>query len=137
VFRQAVAHEMLLARESARDRGFDPTDARWRLAIETQGALQGAMLAYEDRKRLLSLATRLGIRPFDANLILAIVQDRARRGEPLEDAAPTLAIVPPAATAGDAWRKVGLTDGWTTILVLAVILATAADAVLIAWLIFG
>jgi hypothetical protein len=30
-----------------------------------------------------------------------------------------------------------LTDGWTTILVLAVILATAADAVLIAWLIFG
>lgn len=28
----------------------------------------------------MSLATRLGLRPFDANLIIAIVQDGARRG---------------------------------------------------------
>jgi hypothetical protein len=127
LFRQAVAHEMLLARESARDRAFDPTDARWRLATEAQQALQGAVLAYEDRKRLLSLAQRLGIRTFDANLILAVVQDRARRGEPLDSAAPTIAIVPPARPSRD----------WTPWWVAALVAAMAFDALLIAWLIFG
>lgn len=99
VYRKAVAHEMLQARENARaralDSAFDPTDSRWMLAIETQRALQGAVLAYEDRKRLLGLATKLGIRAFDANLIVAVVQDRARRGESLEDAAPTIAMMAP------------------------------------------
>ncbi|MCE2884195.1 MAG: hypothetical protein LW806_04755 [Planctomycetaceae bacterium] len=99
---------MLQARENARaralDSAFDPTDTRWTLAIETQRALQGAVLAYEDRKRLLGLATKLGIRAFDANLIVAVVQDRARRGESLEDAAPTIAMVAPARTTEAAAR---------------------------------
>jgi len=126
VFRQAVAHEMLLARESARDPQFDPTDARWRLAQETERALQGAVLAYEDRKGLLALAQRLGIRPFDANLIVALVQDRARRGEPIESAAPTIALLPkPTLQKSLAWL-------WIT----AIVAAIATDAVLIGWLIF-
>ena len=126
VFRQAVAHEMLLARESTRDPQFDPTDARWRLAQETERALQGAVLAYEDRKGLLALAQRLGIRPFDANLIVALVQDRARRGESIESAAPTLALLPkPTLQRSLAWL-------WVT----AIAAAIATDAVLIGWLIF-
>jgi hypothetical protein len=98
IYRKAVAHEMLQARENARaralDPAIDPNDSRWKLAIETQRALQGTVLAYEDRARLLALATRLGIGAFDANLIVAVVQDRARRGEPLADAAPTIALIP-------------------------------------------
>jgi len=166
VFRQAVAHEMLLARETARERTFDPNDARWRLATETQRALQGAVLAHEDRRQLLALATRLGIRTFDANLILAVVQDRARRGETLESAAPTIAIIPkpdveastvavrgrrevdarPSPGARSAARPAmlptmcfgmwaPLESAW--LWVGAIVLAMAADAALIAWLIFG
>lgn len=153
VFRQAVAHEMLLARETARERDFDPNDARWRLATETQRALQGAVLAYEDRRELLALANRLGIRAFDANLILAVVQDRARRGEPLESAAPTVAMVPkpagrsatrpvaspeaPSVTRPVArgWAFPQIESAW--LWVGAVMLAMVADAALIAWLIFG
>lgn len=139
LFRQAVAHEMLLAREAGRDRAFDPTDARWRLATEAQQALQGAVLAYEDRRRLLSLAHRLGIREFDANLILAIVQDRARRGEPLETAASTIAIVPlPAqATNREEESAPATTRDHTLVWIGAVIAAMAVDAALIVWLILG
>lgn len=142
VYRQAVAHEMLSARESARSRAldpdFDPTDARWHLALETQRALQGAMLAFEDRRRLLSLAQKVGIRPFDANLIIALVQDRVRRGEPIEHAAPAIAIVPAAAVKTAAARPPALRGAnLPHLLVAAVILAMAADAALIAWLMFG
>lgn len=137
LFRQAVAHEMLLARESGRERGFDPNDARWKLAEETQRALQGSILAYEDRQRLLGLANRLGIRSFDANLILAVVQDRARRGESIELAADTIEMIPrDAVSAGPAPSPAPATDraAW---LVVAVLIAMAADAALIAWLMFG
>ncbi|MEY2713694.1 MAG: hypothetical protein RIT24_37 [Planctomycetota bacterium] len=137
LFRQAVAHEMLLARESGRERGFDPNDARWKLAEETQRALQGTILAYEDRQRLLGLANKLGIRSFDANLILAVVQDRARRGESIELAAETIEMIPrDAASAGLAPSPAPATDraAW---LVVAVLIAMAADAALIAWLMFG
>jgi len=127
LFRQAVAQEMLQARESARTPAFDPNDARWMLATETQRALQGAVLAYEDRRRLLAMANRLGVRAFDANLILAIVQDRARRGEPLESAAATLAVIPQPAP-----RRLDLVPIWFA----AILVAMLADAALIAWLIF-
>lgn len=147
LFRQAVAHEMLLAREAGRDKAFDPTDARWRLATETQQSLQGAVLAYEDRRRLLSLAQRLGIRAFDANLILAIVQDRARRGEPLETAASTIAIVPrparaattnlSAETATETGSPSVAARDHTLLWIGAVVVAMAVDAALIIWLIFG
>lgn len=132
VFRRAVAHETLLARETARDRTFDPTDARWQLATETQRALQGAVLAFEDRRRLLAMANRLGIRAFDANLILALVQDRARRGEPIEAAAETIGMIPVHAAQPRDWAPI-----WTLSLVLAIALAMVIDAALVAWLIFG
>lgn len=133
VFRQAVAHEVLLARETARDRTFDPTDARWQLAAEAQRALQGAVLAFEDRRRLLALANRLGIRSFDANLILALVQDRARRGEPLEAASATIEMIPKPPARGTARD----TRDWTPVWLAALMVAMAVDAMLIAWMILG
>jgi hypothetical protein len=161
VYRHAVAQEMLSARESARNRSLDPADPRWKFALETQQALQGAVLSFEDRRRLLSLAQRTGIRAFDANLIIALVQDRARRGEPVEHAAATIAIVPRPETrdarGGTPRDAIAQTnrEGRTTasgcdehvdaepggrfvhLLIPAVILAMAADAMLIAWLAFG
>ncbi len=60
-----------------------PDDARWILARRAAESIEGgraAILRPEIRRRLLSTGERLGLRPFDANLILAIVQDDARSG---------------------------------------------------------
>lgn len=60
-----------------------PEDARWILARRAAEAIEGgraAILRPEVRARLLATGERLGLRPFDANLILAIVQDEARSG---------------------------------------------------------
>lgn len=58
----------------------DPRDPRWRLAMQAQAQLEGPVLAPERRERLMNNARQLGIRPFEANLIIAIVQDKARQG---------------------------------------------------------
>lgn len=57
-----------------------PNDPRWILASRTAEALDGSTLPPEKRQRLCRLGTRLGLTLFDSSLILAIVQDRARRG---------------------------------------------------------
>lgn len=57
-----------------------PTDPRWVLAIRTAAELNGEVLPAERRQRLLRLGRLLGLTPFDTNLIIAIVQDQARRG---------------------------------------------------------
>jgi len=57
-----------------------PTDPRWVLALRTAEALDGAVLPPERRDRLVRLGKLLGMTPFDANLVIAIVQDQARRG---------------------------------------------------------
>lgn len=62
-------------------------DARWVFAvqvareIELSGAPSAGVLAPERRRNLVRLATRLGLRQFDANLVIAIVQDGSRTGE--------------------------------------------------------
>ena len=124
----AVAEEMLRAREATRTQALDPMDPRWTLACATRDALQGAVLTYENRRKLMMLAQRVGIRAFDANLIVAIVQDRARRGEPLESATEALAVIPrPAA------RKRMTAAAWMW--ASAIVVAVLADAILIGWLI--
>ncbi len=58
----------------------DASDPRWVLAVHAAEALEGALLAPEKRERLLLLGRALGLTPFDANLVIAVVQDQARRG---------------------------------------------------------
>ncbi|HVZ93631.1 MAG TPA: hypothetical protein VG797_03890 [Phycisphaerales bacterium] len=62
-------------------------DARLIFTRAAAHAIEGgraALIRPETRKRLLDTARRLGIRPFDAHLSIAVVQDRARRGEPID-----------------------------------------------------
>lgn len=76
--RRLVAAENHLASNLSTD------DARWAFAVTVSQALQGgrtAALPPASRDRLLGLAIRMGLRPFDANLVIAIVQDGARSGE--------------------------------------------------------
>lgn len=74
--RAAVAREV---RSASLQADLDPADPRLILALQTQARLEGATLPAERRERLLKLANGLGLRPFDANLVIAIVQDEARR----------------------------------------------------------
>lgn len=61
-------------------------DPRWVLAVAAVRSLEGgraAILPSEERERLVRLAGALGLRAFDAALVIAVVQDAARRGDPL------------------------------------------------------
>lgn len=73
--------------ENSAAAALSPLDARWVFAtsvareIELSGAPAAGVLAPERRRNLSRLATRLGLRAFDANLVIAIVQDGCRSGE--------------------------------------------------------
>lgn len=56
------------------------TDPRWVLAIRTAELLEGDVLPPAKREALMKTGRVMGLTPFDCSLILAIVQDRARRG---------------------------------------------------------
>jgi hypothetical protein len=58
-----------------------------------------ALLPFDRRRRLLVAATKLGVRPFDANLIIALVQDQARRDHE-SDSIPIIEHLRPAPAAG-------------------------------------
>jgi len=55
-------------------------DPRWVLAVRTAEALQGDVLPPEQRETLMQLGKAMGLTPFDCCLILAMMQDQARRG---------------------------------------------------------
>ena len=57
-----------------------PSDPRWVLAVRTAEAIDSGVLAPEKRETLTRLGKLLGLRPFDTSLVIAIVQDQARRG---------------------------------------------------------
>ncbi len=56
------------------------SDPRWVLAVRTAELLQGNILGPERRERIVRMAKLFDLTPFDANMIIAIVQDQARRG---------------------------------------------------------
>ena len=56
------------------------TDPRWVLAMRTAQMLEGDVLPPTKRESLMRTGKVMGLSPFDCSLILAIVQDRARRG---------------------------------------------------------
>jgi len=76
-----------VARENRAAAEMSALDARWVFAtqvareISLSGAPGAGVLAPERRRNLVKLATRLGLRQFDANLVIAIVQDGCRSGE--------------------------------------------------------
>jgi len=55
-------------------------DPRWVLALRTAESMEGQILRPEKRRRVLRIGEMLGLSPFDSNLVIAIVQDQARRG---------------------------------------------------------
>lgn len=123
--RQAVAAEN---RDAAAKPDLDPTDPRWVLAVRAYTQLEGSALTFDRRERLMRSARCMGVRPFDASMILAIVQDRARRGGSLSDAASTVAMLEPAVPRRD-------TNAVIVRWVAAVASAAIATTLLIQWVI--
>lgn len=108
-------------------------DARWVLASRASRLIEGgraAVLSPERRERLRRLASDLGLRPFDAGLIIAIVQDAARAGEdPLgRDAESRLRLVRPAEVNADSPERLA------RLLLLSALLGAAAFLALVLWL---
>ncbi len=125
--RQEIAREN---RAASGNPGLNPTDPRWVVAVRAYGQLQGSTLTLERRQRVLRTARQLGVRPFDANVIMAIVQDHARRGVDLPSAAGTIALLStPEVDRSAAWT-------WAR-LIWAIILGVTATAWLIWWLTAG
>lgn len=91
----AVVKENRLAAHAGQFTGreIDARDPRWILAMQTQARLQGSMLTPERRSELLLSGKQLGLRPFESNLVIAVVQDQARRDSPLSHAESTLGII--------------------------------------------
>ena len=110
------------------------TDARWVLATRVAESLEGhsaAILPPEKRERLLKVAEILGLRAFDANLIIAIVQDSVRCGlDPLSrSTADRLTMV------AQVQRASTMTPGWSRAMIVAwgVMFGIMGATVLINW----
>ncbi len=113
---------------AATNSSLDPTDPRWVLAVRAYSQLQGSSLTPTRRQRLIKTVGGMGVRQFDANLIIAIVQDHARRGRELGDAAGTVALLePPQQRRG---RDEQATLRWA----IAIVTAVVANIFLIWWL---
>lgn len=111
-----------VARENRAAAEMSALDARWIFAVQVAKEIQlsGApgvgVLAPERRRNLVKLATRMGLRQFDANLVIAIVQDGCRTGGGGEgalsrDVSDRLTLVRAGDHAGEGalgWRELAL-----------------------------
>jgi len=102
------------------------TDPRWVLAMRASESMQGAVLPPERRQSLLRVGRVLGLTAFDSNLIIAIVQDRARRGETVADGIDQLQLVSTRRHRHVARQRVNIAVAATTLVV--------AEMVVIWWL---
>ncbi|MHC4810535.1 MAG: hypothetical protein ACYTEV_09230 [Planctomycetota bacterium] len=116
-------------RQAALRRDLDPTDPRWVLAVRVASQMEGSLLTPERRARVMRTAHQLGIRPFDAGIVIAMVQDRLRRGGNLGELAPQLQMLAVPITR----RSATPIPIWARFL-LAITIATAAVLLLVRWL---
>lgn len=118
-----------------------PDDVRWVLALRVRESLQGgsaAILPPESRSRINLLGRRLGLRPFDVSLIIAIVQDDVRVGRGRvagvsNDGVSRLTMVPgTAGSTGDVETQSGA--WWAAWIGATVLLGAAMAATAVMWL---
>lgn len=131
-----------VTRENRRASGLSPEDARNILALRIAELLQGgraAILTPERRARAIRISRLLGVRDFDAHLVIALVQDRARRGElafnSTEIPGETPVLLGPARVS----RPPRAPDATTSVMALqvaaAILLAAAMLLGILAWIV--
>jgi hypothetical protein len=106
------------------------------LAQRTAEQLDGSMLPDERRRGLLRIGVTLGLTLFDANMVLAIVQEQARRGySPARcpaAGADQLALVPPPAPRAVPDYPAALRRMGQAVLVIAAVIGV--EVLLLYWL---
>jgi len=80
--RRRIALENRMAADAP---GLAPDSPHLRLAGRVAAALEGATLPPERRAAIVDHARTLGVHEFDAQLVIAVIQDRVRRGQSLDD----------------------------------------------------
>jgi hypothetical protein len=124
-----------VAIENSNAAGLSHDDARWVFAQQVFDSLDGgraAILPPDVRRALVTRGQRLGLRPFDANLVIAIVQEQVRRGDgPPKESASQLnsrlrMVGPPRATLSGAEIALAV--------FLTIALAAGTLALLVAWI---
>ncbi len=123
-----------VVRENRLSARLDADDARLMFAQRVAEVLDGgeaAILTPENRRRALRMAWLLGMRPFDASLVVAIVQDNARRGLPATTLArdARLVMVAPAGAGREGAERV-FVRAWVA---LALAGAGAVFGALVMW----
>jgi len=99
---------------SVTDPMLSATDPRWVLARRVSEAMQGAVLEPAQRDRLIRLGRVMGLNAFESNLVIAIVQDQARRGLTIDGAVASLGMVPISGRRPRSrWRRVAVWVGLT------------------------
>lgn len=124
--RQNIATEN---RAAAANPNLNPADPRWRVAVRAYGEMQGTLLTPERRASVVRAAKALGVPAFQTNVIIAVVQDNARRGLPLQDVAVPLTLIPDAQPKSAS--RLGLRG------VLIAVLALVWALVLVRWIVGG
>ncbi|MEM7577751.1 MAG: hypothetical protein AAF328_09770 [Planctomycetota bacterium] len=118
----------------------DTADPRWVLAVRAAEKLEGSILRPEHRERLLLQGKSMGLTPFDTSLILAIVQDQARRGHAPAycptAAEPQLRMVPPVCRAAWAFWANWSAKKWLAV-GAGVALFTAVELAALSWFFSG
>jgi hypothetical protein len=76
--RQQAKNDVVKENRLSAHGSLTPDDPALKLAAQVRTQLQGPVLSPERRERVLKIANKLGMRPFEASLIIAIEQDRAR-----------------------------------------------------------
>jgi len=131
--RHTPAHSEPIESENAAAASLDAADARWVLAVRTTMALEGgqaAILRPDARRTLVAMAMKMGLRTFDAALVIAIAQDAARMGEALSGPAQSrLSLVRPAASASS-----GNSFGPGTMFLISFFIAALFFVVMKSWL---
>lgn len=121
-----------VSRANVESAGLSTDDARWIFAQEVRDSLEGgraAILPPAQRRELVASALRSGLRPFDANLVIAIVQDDVRTGA--RKASPSS---PPAGLQFVRKPDAPLSLGWLLAVVSVIaILALSIASLLISW----
>lgn len=113
----------------------EPADPRWVLAVEVARNIQGgraAILTPERRARTMTFARQLGLRPFDASLVIAIIQDSARTGARSLGAGMPPDVQSRLSLVGGAQPIEPETAHWPVVLGAGV-LAVAIFSALVAW----
>ncbi len=117
------------------------TDPRWVLAVRVAEALQGAILPAEKRERLIRVGKMLGLTAFDANLIVAMVQDQARRGNRSTDCAHAareqLSLIPYPGRAAGHGASPNRSDRMRWTHLVAVAAATIVAELFVLWWLLG